>query len=162
MPLELLRMGSNPQITDISALKGMPIKNLQIPDTRVRDISPLKGMPLTDLICYKTLIKDLTPLKGMPLVFLDISSTPVNDISALANLPLKRLNLNSCKNLHNLTALKNCKSLEHLQLPPEPGDISFLKQLPNLRNILKTGQPYNLKQTPEQFWKKWEQRKKKE
>ena len=55
------------ELTDISSLKGIPLKSLNISATGVSDISALKGMPLNDLSIENTKIIDISVLKGMPL-----------------------------------------------------------------------------------------------
>jgi hypothetical protein len=45
----------------------MPLKLLNITETKVSDLSPLKGMPLETLWMEKTLVTDLSPLKDLPL-----------------------------------------------------------------------------------------------
>ena len=48
MRLAQVNLGNSP-VTDISVLKGMPIKFLCVNITRVEDLSPLEGMPLERL-----------------------------------------------------------------------------------------------------------------
>src|SRR5262249_49953046 len=53
-------------LTDLTPLKGMPLKSLGIMHTGVTDLTPLKGMPLEQLMAWGWRGSDLTPLKGMP------------------------------------------------------------------------------------------------
>ena len=55
------------EISDISPLKALKLKTLNIENTRISDISPLKGMELDDLWCRKTNVKNFQSLAGMPL-----------------------------------------------------------------------------------------------
>jgi hypothetical protein len=56
--------------------------------TKVSDLSALKGMPLQWLDLSGTPVSDLSALKGMPLQWLDLSGTKVTDVSALESLRL--------------------------------------------------------------------------
>jgi hypothetical protein len=76
-------------VTDLSPLKGLPLRRLIFSDNYVTDLAPLRGLPLKILGFARNLaIKDLTPLKGLRLEFLDCSHTNVSDLS-----PLKRMKL---------------------------------------------------------------------
>ena len=66
----------NTNVSDLTPLKGMPLKVLWLINTNVSDLTPLKGMPLEELDLVNTNISDLTPLKGMPLEWLDLAGTP--------------------------------------------------------------------------------------
>ncbi|OGV71136.1 MAG: hypothetical protein A2283_23690 [Lentisphaerae bacterium RIFOXYA12_FULL_48_11] len=65
-------------ITNLVALKGMPLRRLNIYGTRVDDLTPLKGMPMAELNLDigETKISDLSPLRDMPLTSLRF--TPKN------------------------------------------------------------------------------------
>lgn len=54
-------------VSDLSPLRGMPLKVLYIPWTRVCDLSPLRGMVLIEAGLDGTPVTDLSPLEGMPL-----------------------------------------------------------------------------------------------
>src|SRR3954471_24157262 len=65
------------QLSDLAALKGLPITFLDLQDCRqVRDLGPLLGMPLKKLWGFNTGVTDLNPLRGMPLE--EIRLTPNN------------------------------------------------------------------------------------
>lgn len=80
-------------VEDLSPLKGLPLRFLDLTGTAVTDLSPLAGMPLEQLYLEQTQVRDLSPLAGMPLKILRLEQTPVADISPLAGLPLEQLNL---------------------------------------------------------------------
>ncbi|MBN4074134.1 hypothetical protein JYT61_01085 [bacterium AH-315-E10] len=101
-------------ISDISALKGLPLVELNINKSQISDISALKGMPLKYLHLSHTNVKDIKVLKGMHLVNLDLSYTKVNDISVLKGMPLETLDL-SVKDVSDISVLKGMQ-LEHLFL----------------------------------------------
>jgi hypothetical protein len=80
------------KVTDLSPLRGKPLKRLCFLDNHVSDLSPLRGMPLKILDFERNLaIKDLTPLEGMPLEHLGCAHTDVADLSPLKGMKLKKL-----------------------------------------------------------------------
>ena len=105
LPLTSLNL-ANTQVSDISALKGMPLTSLDLADLpQVSDISALKGMPLTSLDLFNTQVSDISALKGMPLTSLGLANTPVTDISALKGMPLTSLDLSNTQ-VSDISALK--------------------------------------------------------
>jgi hypothetical protein len=80
-------------VTDLSPLKGVPFKVLDLRGTKIKNLSPLKGMPLTNLYLEGTPVEDIAPLKGMKLVELYLSNAKVKDLAPLAGMPLRQLNL---------------------------------------------------------------------
>ncbi|MBX3437003.1 MAG: hypothetical protein KF861_05900 [Planctomycetaceae bacterium] len=83
LPLRELYLESNP-LSDITALKGMPLDKLYLDDTQVADLTPLAGMKLTELNLSRTPVADLTPLKEVEFGTLWIPETKVSDLSPLA------------------------------------------------------------------------------
>jgi hypothetical protein len=57
-------------VSNLSALKGLPLTELNFEYTKVSDLEPLQGMKLTHLFCQHTAVSNLWPLKGMPLEYL--------------------------------------------------------------------------------------------
>src|SRR5438105_13465887 len=49
---------SGTQMSDLSALGGMPLNRLDLASTRVTDLTPLGGMPLDWLSVHHTEVKD--------------------------------------------------------------------------------------------------------
>jgi hypothetical protein len=128
MPLIDLDL-SDTKVSDISALKGMPLSSLLLRGTQVSDVSALKSMPLGVLSLYGTQVSDISALKGKPLIDLDLSDTKVSDISALKGMPLTHLNLSGTK-VSDISALKGMP-LTHLNLSgTKVSDISALKGMP--------------------------------
>lgn len=82
-----------------------------------------------------TPIRDLTLLKDMPLTSLNLARTRIFDLAPLKGMPLKKLRLDGCEELHDLSPLKDCGSLERLTIPSQCGDLEFLRTLPNLRQL---------------------------
>ncbi|MBT7065164.1 MAG: TIR domain-containing protein [Verrucomicrobia bacterium] len=121
MPLEYLRIssgGNRPDrgrvpLDNIAALKGAPLKHLDLGRTDITDLGPLEGMPLTFLSITGTKVTDLRPLAGLPLKRLDIRSTKVSDVSPLKDCPLERLDL-SGTGVEDVSPLHNIKTLKTL------------------------------------------------
>lgn len=96
---------SDTQVSDLTPLKGLPIKELYIERTKVRDLSPLRGMPLTKLYLTGAPVQDLGPLEGLPLTDFNAKDCPVSDISGLRKSPLSMVWLNGCP-VSNIAPLK--------------------------------------------------------
>src|SRR6185436_5852939 len=94
-----------------------------------------RDMPLRDLQLAFTDVRDLAPLRGAPLEILNLSETPVADLEPLRGMPLKRIVLDGCRNLTDLTPLCDCRELETIVLPPQPGNLNCLRKLPKLTRI---------------------------
>ena len=82
---------SHNAVTSLSALEGMPLEELNIEGTKVVDLAPLKGMPLVRLNLKGTRVADLSPLEGMPIESLNLDETLVTDLTLLAGMPLKQV-----------------------------------------------------------------------
>jgi internalin A len=100
-------------VGDISMLKGLPLKALDISRTSVRDFTVIKTFPLVHLSVAGTKfiqldmlkdlgslaslwisdtdIGDLTPINGFKLKALGIDNTKVSDLSPLKGMPLEEL-----------------------------------------------------------------------
>jgi serine/threonine protein kinase len=126
------------QVTDISMLRGMPIKSLDLGLSLVTDLRPLAGMPLRVLNLDKTPVTDLAPLHGLPLVDLDLRETKVTDLAPLQGLPLERLNLYGVRGVRDLTPLAGMPLSElDCYLAVEIADISPLKGMKLGRLVLQ-------------------------
>jgi Leucine-rich repeat (LRR) protein/tetratricopeptide (TPR) repeat protein len=180
---ELTRLNlENSDVSDLSALKGMPLVQLNIKNTRVTDLEPIRGMPIEDLKITGAPVSDISALRGMPLKILraaqtrvtDLSplqesapeeiilaETPVSDLRPLAGLPLRRLNLFDCRNVRDLSPLKNCPKLEELIIPPYFVAIEFLKEMPNLKRLSYRSQrmqhpiSWAPAQSADEFWREY-------
>jgi Leucine-rich repeat (LRR) protein len=116
----------NSPLTDISPLRGLPLRTLVLAKGELFDLSPLKGLPLTELKCYGTRVNDLSPLEGMKLRVLNCDGLHVSDLSPLKGMPLENLDLTGT-NVEDLKALAGMK-LEQLVLErTRVSDLSPLK-----------------------------------
>ncbi len=92
-------------VTDLSALAGMPIVRLRIPRTKVIDLAPLRGMPLTDLDLAGTEVRDLSPLTGTPMIALNLAGTRVDSLDPLAGIAIEDLDISGTE-VRSLEALR--------------------------------------------------------
>ena len=140
--LESLVCGGTPavpgKVTNLSPLRGLPLKSLYVYDNPVSDLSPLAGMSLEELRCYRTGVEDLTPLKGMPLRELWAGETRVADLSPLKGMKLKVLLIDNTP-VSDLSPLRGM-ALEHAGLTlTRVSDLSPLKGMPLTRlSLIKT------------------------
>ncbi|HYF48344.1 MAG TPA: serine/threonine-protein kinase, partial [Planctomycetota bacterium] len=111
-------------ITDISpirALTKVTTLNLQGCHDRksLADISPLRGLELKALDLQHTLVSDLSPLRGMGLMKLSLEDTEVTDLSPLQDMPLKYLGFSPRKITKGLEVIKTLKNLDWIYLDGE-------------------------------------------
>lgn len=78
-------------VKDLTPLKGLPLRELNLFGTNVKDLASLQGMPLEALDISNTNVRDLTPLKKLPLKSLNIKQTPVRDLTPILNLPIEKI-----------------------------------------------------------------------
>jgi tetratricopeptide (TPR) repeat protein len=155
---------SQTSVAALAPLKGMPIERLTLSGCKnIRDLSPLRGLRLKELNLGGTVISNLEPLRGMPLESLDLSETLVSDLEPLTGMRLKRLQLNHAERMKELAPLRGmplsrleCSSTQVVDFSPLVGapletltmagstatDLSFLQRLPlksldidNCRNL---------------------------
>jgi hypothetical protein len=88
--MRLIEVGCDcTKVSDLSPLKGMPLKHLNFAHSQVTDLLALPGMPLVELWCNGTKVSDLSPLKRMPLKRLWCDFKPERDARILR--PIKTL-----------------------------------------------------------------------
>ena len=129
-------------ISDLSILADMPdLSVLYLCRQEIDDISALAGLPLRELYLCDNQISDLSPLEQMPdLETLYIGSNPFGDLSSLAALhDLRELNLD-CWDWYEPETLMPLEGLdlEHLSagnLYPVDEDWSFLRTLERLHTL---------------------------
>jgi Leucine-rich repeat (LRR) protein len=92
LPLTWLDCSHNP-ITDLTPLSGMSLKHLSLHGTKIRDLKPLLKLRLDEFHCGETPVEDLSSLQNMPLILLSCWGAPVRDLS-----PLRRMK--TLKSLH--------------------------------------------------------------
>jgi serine/threonine protein kinase/Leucine-rich repeat (LRR) protein len=131
--LRVLYMTETP-FKDLTQLRGLKLRDLEVMSSGVSDLSALAGMPLERLCVDRAYgtgsIRDLTPLRGMPLSYLSLRGhTGVTDLSPLAGMNFTRLD---CHNtgVESLEPLRGSK-IDKLELAKTPiSDFSPLAGMP--------------------------------
>ena len=90
-PNENIDSAKSAPVKDLTPLKGLQLRELNLFGTNIKDLAPLQGMPLEVLNIANTNVKDLTPLKKLPLKSLNIKQTPVRDLTPILNLPIEQI-----------------------------------------------------------------------
>jgi len=136
MPLTYFRMYACDGVKDLTALKGMPLKHLDI------GLNPQ--------------ISDLTPLKGMPLEDLRIDNCPkLTDVSVLEKMPIRFLSIFGNKLIKDYSVLSTLK-LETLYFTPsllKPDELEQLRKMKSLKKLATSWAAYRKEQKPDEFWK---------
>jgi serine/threonine protein kinase len=179
MTLSILALENN-QVVDLSPLAGMPLENLGISSNRVLDLAPLAGMAkLRVVTAYNNQISDLSPLRNAPLTYLNCGyNAKVSDLSPLSRCPLQVLGFNRTS-VASLTALRDmpirrlvCSNTlvsdlrPVLSLPVDdlrfPLMMYFAPDEKLVRNLpaSKLGNDHNDEQSAEDFWKRFDERRK--
>jgi hypothetical protein len=121
VPLEELRGLNIQRLTcdgrdDIRSCKGLeslPITYLNASNcTQLSDISALKGLPLQTLYLNRTIIQDLAPVAGTPLTELNLSGAAVSSLTALASCPIRQLTLVDMPGLKSIAPLASLPLVE--------------------------------------------------
>lgn len=118
--IEDLELHNNPELEDISGLKGVPLTRLTLYGTSVKDLRALKGAPMKYLHLSDSdgrngaPVTSLEGLEGMPLQSLYAGEVPERDLSPLKGLPLVTLYINRT-NVTDLTPLGGNPHLSNLR-----------------------------------------------
>ena len=120
---------------NLSGFEHLKLDTLSMNDTPIRKLEGIEKMPLVYLRIANTKITDLSLLEGKKLRTLHIYGTGVKDISALKGMPLYELRMENCRNLTDISVLKDSKTLQRLTIPKGTQDYEFLKTMPTLRNL---------------------------
>ena len=100
----------NTSVTDLSSLRGLPLKTLLVEGCAIADLSPLRGMPLRTLNVNNSKVTDLEPLRGMTFLRnLSIGNTSITDLGPLHGLPALRWVHLSGSPVKNLSPLQGTK-----------------------------------------------------
>jgi internalin A len=144
----------------------MPLRKLDLHNTRVADLAPLaKCRELKNLRISSTPVRNLAPLAGLPLEALIAGGSNVTDISVLSGMPLRHVHLDHTP-VTDLRPLLSCPTLRWLTVPTNAKDVG---QLRSLKGLVRLSERYDLNvespyarggpaQTAEEFWKEFEAR----
>ncbi len=136
------------EVSDLSALEGLPLRELYLWDNDVNDLSPLEGMEgLETLFLGANPISDLSPLASMTalrylnLSFMEGEDGVLKSLRPLEGLPLKRLSLdNLIIQDGDWSALGTLEGLEELSLwTPPPQAVSALAGCAGVRTLTLGG-----------------------
>jgi Leucine-rich repeat (LRR) protein len=116
-------------LTDLRAIRELPLKTLSVSGTQVRDLGPLQGLALESLSVTDTPASDLSPLKGMPLLQLHLNDTQVSDLAPLEGMLLDTLTCSNTK-VRDLSPLKNMMLATLLCERTGVTDFSPIRNLP--------------------------------
>jgi hypothetical protein len=109
-----LDVGSQPGVTDLNFLRGIPLQICIFRHAKVDDLSPLSGMPLEYLdLGACSAIKKLDPLRGMPLRTLDLSTADSSNRMQIEDLePLRGMKLENLRiGLSKVTSLEPLRGM---------------------------------------------------
>lgn len=122
--------GKNP---DLRGLESIPFNSVDLSNSAVSDLSALKGMPISSLnLSNCKNLKDLKEIKDLKLKTLNLSSCrSLKTLAPLKNMPLESINLCNCTRLESLTPLRG-KKLKYLNLYMRTPN-TFLKSLDGLQ-----------------------------
>ncbi len=170
---------SNLPIDDLSFLKGLPIRTLQIDRIPATDLTPLAGMPLQKLTMRATKITSLEGLRGVPLEYLEayqsslsdvsalaecrtlralrITSTQVSDLTPVLHLPIVDLHIRDIK-VADVSPVAACETVEMIEVDKNAPGIEALRKLPKLQYLSPRwdGKKERPAQTAEEFWKEYD------
>jgi tetratricopeptide (TPR) repeat protein/Leucine-rich repeat (LRR) protein len=182
MMLRHFEFTTGPDIADVEALRGMPLRKVVIANRSLKDLAPVANADLNYLGVTGCNIEDIACLRDCPLEWVELARTRVRDHSPLAGMklqslsvselfhqpevlrgmPLRRLSLDRARAITNVAFLAEFTELDELVLPPDPGDIEFLRDRPKLR-YLAIGATLNgwneRSATAERFWQEYDDRK---
>ena len=133
LPLRGLDLQGCP-VTDLFHLKGMPLEMLYLDGTRVFDLRPVAGAKLQSLYANDTGIESVEPLRGMPLKELNLAGAKVNDISPLADCPIEMLWLSHCP-VEDISALKGMPLVSATLHGTKVTDLEPLRGHPTLQRL---------------------------
>jgi hypothetical protein len=92
LPLTVLNVWQNPNLSDLSPTKGMKLVLFQAGDTAVEDLTPFEGMPLGTLAVNNCRVRDLAPVRTMPrLRFLRCDGCPITSLEPLVGSTVREL-----------------------------------------------------------------------
>jgi Leucine-rich repeat (LRR) protein len=139
LPIRGIDLYGNP-VSDLEPLANLPLQAAYLEDTDVENLSALEGLSLQVLYLSNTTVSDLSPLEGMPLRELNLVGTPVKDLTPIADAPLQMLWLND-------TPVEDIRPLEGSPIQSltlkgtQVSDITTVRQMPNLKRLHIAGTP---------------------
>jgi len=125
---------SGSAITDLAPLRPLAcLTTLNLNNTRIRDLSSLRTLPLRELELAETKIFVFDVLRSLRLTRLNVAQTAFSDISLLREMPLQDLNLSGTK-VYDFTPLRRLPLLTFAAADTAFRDPSLLTEMP-LRDL---------------------------
>jgi hypothetical protein len=147
------------KITDLSPVSQLPIGWIRMYELPLlTDLEALRNMPLWHLDMGKCAqVADLSPVAGKPLKDLRIDDCPlISDISLIAEMKgLTFLSLFNCTGIKDYRALAGLNNLEVLMISPEllsPAELAIVRGMTGLKLLGSGWGDWQKKMTPAQFW----------
>jgi Leucine-rich repeat (LRR) protein len=136
LKLEIASFNHNPDLAEITSLKGMPLTTLEFDYTKVSSLAPVEGMSSLEVLkCSITRVTSLKSLKGLKLKELHCSLNKgakgemISDVTPLHGMKLEKFSCARCA-VTEFATIKDMP-ITHLALgETPPTDFSFLKHLP--------------------------------
>lgn len=135
VPLRVLEMRGCPA-TDLTPLSESPLCTFSIAGTKISDLRPLRGMrTLKRLSAVGSAVADLSPLEGLSINWLDLTGTPVEDLTPLRGMALNTLRIGGTRvgNLEPLSGMPltelECFTVPAIDFTPLAGcrDLIYLR-----------------------------------
>jgi len=125
---------SGSAIADLVPLRPLArLTALNLNNTRIRDLSPLRTLPLRELELAETKIFAFDGLRSLRLTRLNVAQTAFSDLSLLRDMPLQDLNLSGTK-VYDFTPLRRLPLLTFAAADTAFRDLSLLGEMP-LRSL---------------------------
>lgn len=116
-------------LRDLSPLKGLQLQGLDLSGNPVRELRHLKGMPLRNLFLENTRVENLKDLSEAKLLELRLNNSPIQSLKGLEGQPLENLYAVGTR-ITEVSALRS-SNLRQLWLSESPvSDVSGLSGLP--------------------------------
>ncbi len=119
-----LDLANSVGLHDLSPLRGLSLKQLDVSGTKVSDLSPLQGMPLNELYFDATPVKDLSALTNMPLQVLRVNKACLINSSANREIVARLPDLKTINGQPAPFFIRQMLQPSHLRRPP-PRDGEF-------------------------------------
>ena len=157
LPVETLNL-DHTQVSDLSALGGLHLKEFRAAGTDIADLKPLHAMQV-HVVGFTDCkwIADFSPLEGLPLDTFEASNTNLRDLGFLQNAPIRslivsgtvlkslaplsgktcsRVILSNCRDLVDVSALQGMPLRElSLENCTSVLDVGFLTNCPDLEKL---------------------------
>ena len=116
-------------LLDLSPLKGLQLQGLDLSGNPVRELRHLKGMPLRNLFLENTRVENLKDLSEAKLVELRLNNSPIQSLKGIEGQPLENLYAVGTR-ITEVSSLRS-SNLRQLWLSESPvSDVSGLSGLP--------------------------------